>query len=176
MDSGKRRLSLPRDLSVCAFKCLGGLGTSPGWTAPSPFNGSACQMAQEVAHPTSLYFSSWQVVLEKTKNLTQLPEFDSPAQPVLVEASGAGLLVTSRCSRAWLHPECRQRGYRLVCVGGLFTDTPRLAAAQSCCVGQGEGEVLTFLPTESSRATLGEGLALLSGIPFAWIPSEDGNQ
>lgn len=27
----------------------------------------------------------------------------------------------------------------------------------------------------SSLATLGEGLALTSGVPFTWIPSKDGN-
>lgn len=70
------------------------------------------------------------------KTPTGLPDFDSPAQPMLVEASGAGLLVTSRCTRAWPHPERRKGLCRLVCVGGLYTDIWGFGTSQRCCVRQ----------------------------------------
>lgn len=56
---------------------------------------------------------------KKQKNPTRLPDFDSPAQPMLVEASGAGLLVTPRGTEAWLAAECRKGLCWVVCVGGL---------------------------------------------------------
>lgn len=66
----------------------------------------------------------------------------------------------------------------LVCVGGLFTGPVRwgwgLAFSPEVLVRQVNAKV--SLPFRvSSLATLGEGLALTSGVPFTWIPSKDGN-
>lgn len=117
------------DLSVHAFRCPMWLGTSPGWAITS--RGLAGTFVRRWrrshAQPHCIFLVSklsWKktTTTKKTPTPTRLPDFDSPAQPMLVEASGAGLLVTSRCTRAWPHPECRKGLCGLLGVGGLFTE------------------------------------------------------
>lgn len=109
------------DLSVSTCKCAPrwGLGISPGWAVISRVSQEPWS-DEAVGRTPSLTVFFWLAgcLGKKQKNPTRLPDFDSLAQTVLLEALGAGLLVTSRCTWAWLHRGSRKGLCWLVCGGG----------------------------------------------------------
>lgn len=95
---------------------------------------------EEVAHQPHCIFLgsrlSWNKTRKKKKKTpTRLPDCDSLAQPLLTGASGAGLLVPSRGTWAWLRPQSRKGLCWLVCVGGRFWNLPGLLFPRDAVLG-----------------------------------------
>lgn len=103
-----------KELSVRAFKCHLPLeaGDFPGLGCHFTCLTGAFVRRSRRPHtrPHCIFLVSRLSWKKNKKKPTRLPDFDSPAQPKLAEASGAGLLVTPRGTEAWLVGSCRRPG------------------------------------------------------------------
>lgn len=105
VDSGRCRLFLPQRPVGRCLQVRSALGTGDFPRLGRHFTcltGALVRRRRWCTQPHCIFLVS-RLSWEKKNNPTRLPDFDSLAQPVLIEASGAGLVVTSRCTWAWLH-------------------------------------------------------------------------
>ena len=105
VDSGRCRLFLPQRPVGRCLQVPSTLGTGDFPRLGRHFTcltGALLRRRRSHTQPHCIFLVS-RLSWKKKNNPTRLPDFDSLAQPMLIEASGAGLVVTSRCTWAWLH-------------------------------------------------------------------------